>query len=77
MSFGFSVSDLLAIGKIAKDLYEECKHGPAEYQEICHETKSPMLALNDLARDTEDSESTLTKKGLNRKKELDDLIEDC
>jgi hypothetical protein len=77
MAFGFSVGDFLAVLEIAKGVYDACKDGPAEYQELCGETKSMRYAIQSLSNDAKDSNSLLNRKGFNRKNELDEIIRNC
>ncbi|KAL2046345.1 hypothetical protein N7G274_001792 [Stereocaulon virgatum] len=77
MAFGFSVGDFLAILEIAKGVYDACKHGPAEYKELCNETKSMRFVIQSLLDDARDPNSLLNRKGFNRKDELDEIIRSC
>lgn len=77
MSFGFALSDFLAVAKIARSIYKSCKAGPVEYQELCSETKSLGYALQSLSHDVREPDSLLNRKGLQRKGQLDDIISSC
>lgn len=77
MSFGFGISDFLAVARIAKSIYESCKAGPAEYKELCSETISLRYDLESLSHDAKEPDSVLNRKGLLRKGELDDIISSC
>ncbi len=77
MSFGFAVSDFLAVAKIARSIYKSCKTGPVEYKELCSETKSLGYALESLSHDAREPDSVLNRKGLQRKGELDEIISSC
>ena len=77
MSFGFSVGDFALVLKTAKGIYKACKNGPAEYREICNEAKSMRYAIKNLCDNAEDPGSLMNRKGINRKKELDEIIGHC
>ncbi len=77
MSFGFALSDFLAVAKIARSIYKSCKAGPVEYQELCSETKSLGYALQSLSHDMREPDSLLNRKGLQRKGQLDEIISSC
>jgi hypothetical protein len=77
MSFGFSVGDFLAVLKIAKKVYNACKDGPREYQEISRETKSLYVVLDSLKDEAENPESLLNRTGTSRRKELLQIVSNC
>ena len=77
MSFGFGLGDFIAVSKIAKGVYEACKDGPREYREISREAKAIRYAINSLSSDAQDPHSLLNTKGVKRKPELIEIIENC
>jgi hypothetical protein len=48
MSFGFAIGDFVAIGRLAWDLYKQCKGASAEFAEVCKEVLSIHTALREL-----------------------------
>lgn len=77
MSFGFGIGDFLTVLAIAKDVYNACKDGPDEYQEIWREARSLQFTLEELSRDATDPHSLLNRKGVRRRSQLLELIENC
>ncbi|KAK3168549.1 hypothetical protein OEA41_004997 [Lepraria neglecta] len=77
MSFGFGVIDFLTVLKTAKGVYEACKDGPADYQELCRETESLRCAIGKLSQDAEDPRSLLNRRGSNRMTELFEIVQNC
>jgi hypothetical protein len=66
MSFGVSVGDFLAVGRLVLDLYNACKDAPGEFQEICRELSSIHTVLSGLAIQAQDPNSLLIKQGKER-----------
>lgn len=77
MSFGFSVGDFLDVLRIARSVYQACKDGPKEYREIASEAKSIQFVLNCLCEDAKNPNSLLNAKGVDRKDELMELVNNC
>ncbi len=77
MSFGFGVSDFVIVLKIAKEVYNACKDGPKEYQEISREAESFCTVFESLKNDANNSNSLLNKKGTDRRRELLQIIANC
>ncbi|ERF73167.1 hypothetical protein EPUS_03008 [Endocarpon pusillum Z07020] len=77
MSFGFSVSDFLLLLKMTKGVYNACKDGPKEYQEISREAMSFYTVLESLKNDVNEADSLLNRRGSGRCHELRQVISHC
>ncbi|KAG4436812.1 hypothetical protein IFR05_007702 [Cadophora sp. M221] len=66
MSFGFSVGDFIAVGRLVLNLYNACKDAPGEFREINGELSSLHIILCDLAEQALDPTSLLIRRGENR-----------
>ena len=77
MSFGFSVGDFVSLGKLAWNLYKECKAASAQFQEIQNEVISLRTAIQELQDEAENNDSILNRAGIGRKKELDVIMRNC
>ncbi|KAH6676513.1 hypothetical protein B0J14DRAFT_585698 [Halenospora varia] len=66
MSFGFSVGDFIAVGKIVLKLYNDCQNAPREFQEINGELSSIHTVLFGLAEQARDPTSLLLRRGGDR-----------
>ncbi len=60
MSFGYSVSDCLAVGQLCWKVYKKCKDSPGNYAEL----SSEVGALHNVIKETEEllSEQDLTSE---------------
>ncbi|KAH9216082.1 hypothetical protein DL95DRAFT_267896, partial [Leptodontidium sp. 2 PMI_412] len=63
MSFGFSVGDFIAVGRLVLNLYNACKDAPGEFREINGELSSLHIILCDLAEQALDPTSLLIPLG--------------
>ena len=59
MSFGASPADIIAVVKLCKTLYRECRAAGGEYDEISHEVRSLHTVLRHLKYEAEALESPL------------------
>lgn len=66
MSFGFSVGDFVAVGKVVLQLYNACRNAPREFQEISGELSSIHTVLSGLAEQAKDPTSLLLRRGGDR-----------
>ncbi|KAH6724320.1 hypothetical protein BKA61DRAFT_665023 [Leptodontidium sp. MPI-SDFR-AT-0119] len=66
MSFGFSVGDFIAVGRLVLNLYNACKDAPGEFREINGKLSSLHIILCDLAEQALDPTSLLIRRGKNR-----------
>jgi hypothetical protein len=66
MSFGFSVSDFIAVGQIVLRLYNACQNAPREFQELSGELSSIHIVLFGLAEQARDPTSLLLRRGADR-----------
>lgn len=73
MSFGFSVGDFLAVGKLTLQLYRSFKDAPGEFSEISRQLSSFYIIIHDLEDQAQDATSLLNRRGTARKEELLDL----
>jgi len=48
MSFGFSVGDVLVVGKLAIVVHKQCRDAPSEYKALAAEVRSPQSILLDV-----------------------------
>ena len=71
------VGDFIAVGKIAKTVIEACKDGPGELQELGREVKTLEVTMDRLSQDVDDPQSTLNRRGANRRQDLQQLIDNC
>ncbi|PVH68142.1 hypothetical protein DL98DRAFT_376144, partial [Cadophora sp. DSE1049] len=69
MSFGYSISDFIAIGEFALRVYREYRDAPAQFAAISSEVGSLHLVLKDV-------DSTVRERDLSPEKEAD-LIQIC
>lgn len=74
MSFGFSVGDFLAVGKLTLYLCRAYKGAPAEFDEIKRELSSFYIVTQDLEDQAGQETSLLNRRGAIRKEELDALL---
>lgn len=83
MSFGFSVGDFIAVGKLAYDLVEACKNASAEYHELGELCRVVSIAVeacrpNDpftvLRRQNAESIAILAADCLSTLRQLQDLL---
>jgi hypothetical protein len=66
MSFGFSVSDFINVGKIVLRLYNACQNAPREFQDLSSELSSIHIVLFGLAEQARDPTSLLLRRGADR-----------
>jgi hypothetical protein len=45
MSFGFGVGDFIAVGTLAKQVYDECSNAPADFKELAALCKEVHIAV--------------------------------
>ena len=77
MSFGFSVGDFVTVLNLVKGICDACQNGPKEYRELCREVKSLGAVTSQLSEDMQDPDSLLNRKGVPRKKDLLQIMENC
>ena len=75
MSFGGSISDVIAGVKICQSVHKAFRDGPKEYHELAQQAKALHLALCSLRDDLQDPDSLLNRKGEKRKDGLLSIIE--
>lgn len=74
MSFGGSISDIIAGVKLCQTVYKAFRDGPKEYHELAQQAKALHLALCSLRDDIEDPNSLLNRKGEKRKDDLMSIV---
>ena len=77
MSFGFSVGDFVTVLNLVKGICNACQNGPKEYRELCREIKSLGAVTSQLFEDIQDPYSLLNRKGVARRKDLLQIMENC
>lgn len=75
MSFGFSVGDFLAVGKLAIQLYSACASASEEFQELRRDLSSIHTVLYGLQLQADDSSSLLRRRCDDRKPEWEIIRE--
>ncbi|KAL5321187.1 hypothetical protein ACEPPN_011999 [Leptodophora sp. 'Broadleaf-Isolate-01'] len=70
MSFGFSVGDFLAVGKLSIRLWRSFKDAPQEFAEVSRELSSVNIVIADLSDQAGSLTSLLNRRGASRKDEL-------
>src|SRR5437763_17138794 len=61
MSFGVSITDILAVIKIAKQAVEDCRHAPNDFAEASRISQSLYLLLEGVKAEFQNSDSLLHK----------------
>jgi hypothetical protein len=77
MSFGYGVGDFLSILQLAKQIVEACLDGPPEFRELSREIQSFEVVINRISSDAKNPQSRLNRKGAGRKKDFDQIVENC
>jgi archaellum component FlaF (FlaF/FlaG flagellin family) len=77
MSFGYSVGDFLAILQLAKHIVDACRDGPSEFRELNREIQSFEIVIQRISTDAKNPQSRLNRKGTARKKDFDQIVENC
>lgn len=70
MSFGFSVSDFVALGNLTFQLYKSIKDAPGEFREISRELGSFHIVTHEMQDQAQEESSLLNRRGTGREQEL-------
>ncbi len=70
MSFGFAVSDFVAVGELPWRIYRSCKGLTEEFHEISREALTVHTVVKELQDEADDTNSVLYRRGTPRKQEL-------
>jgi len=65
VSFGFGVSDFIAVGALVRQLYRAFANAPGDFREISRELSSFYIVIDDLRDEVEDESSQVNRQ--NRK----------
>ena len=74
ISFGYSVSDFIAVGQLTWTVYKACKGAPGEFQELSRELSTLHTILHELGDNATIPTSLLNRYGSGRKLELEALL---
>ncbi len=81
MSFGWAIGDLLAVTRLAWDLYHNCylvaREAPDEFRQLVNELASLQGVLRTLRDDVTSDKSFLERLGENRKQTLERCLTGC
>ena len=77
MSFGYSISDFVALVQIAHKTYRNCQKAGPEYVEIARETRSLHSVLKILRTESKSSESIVFKQDAGSAAELLSIMRGC
>ena len=81
MSLNWGITDLLAVTKLAWDLYHECflvaREAPDDFRQLVNELASLQSILRSLRDDVTSDKSFLEKMGENRKEMLERCLSAC
>jgi hypothetical protein len=77
MSFGYGISDFLALSKLAWDVVQNSSKACGAHAELTREAKSLHIVLQRVELEVEKPESLLNRKDDNRREELVTLCSDC
>ena len=74
MSFGFSIADIIAVGKLARNVYQACRAYPEVFQEISREASATHAVLKRLENELQDKQSIINRCDTAKTQELMGLI---
>lgn len=78
MSFGYEVGDVIAVGKLAWDLYNDCflvaRGAPQEFRLLVDELKTVEAMMRMLGEELQRPDSVLARSGRDRQKMVQDLV---
>lgn len=77
MSFGYGISDFLALSKLAWEVFQNSSKACGAHTDLTREAKSLHTVLQRLELEVASPESLLNRKTDNRREELDTLCSDC
>ncbi|MCJ1252799.1 hypothetical protein MMC24_000605 [Lignoscripta atroalba] len=77
MSFGFALSDIISVGRLAHQIYSSCKGAPAEFREISCEVKALKVCIKGLEEKACDPDSLLSMVDVSRRSDLKRLLQNC
>jgi|SRR6266480_4177872 len=76
MSFGFSPSDVVAVARLAWDLYKVLKDCPEDVEKISKDLATVYGILNHIKEDLDASESAIKAHGEHRIRLLETMVRD-
>ncbi|KAK0513396.1 hypothetical protein JMJ35_004382 [Cladonia borealis] len=78
MSFGFAISDFIAVGQLAWTLYRECyqiaRGAPMEFSLLVSELSTLSNSITILQEEVKDPKSTLTRSGNDRIRMVNEMV---
>ena len=77
MSFGYSIGDFIAVGKLAWSTYQNSVQACGEYHELTREVKALYVVLDRLAQEVDKPDSPIGKSGDNDLGQLQTVAADC
>lgn len=79
MSFGYAVGDVIAVGKLAWDLYHDCylvaRSAPQEFKLLVEELKTLHAAMKMFEDELKNADSLLARSGEDRRNMVQNMVD--
>lgn len=79
MSFGYAVGDVIAVGKLAWDLYHDCylvaRGAPQEFKLLVEELKTLHAAMKMFEDELKNADSLLARSGEDRRNMVQNMLD--